>query len=181
MENALRVEEQMKYFTEFCRPHFFVTQTGSLIREINQIGMFHDDYIKKLKPLTKKYDLPIKEHNADYLNRSQIKKRKGLISAMNIAPQLGILQTQLSLYKSTLYGIDASNFLEVAYRSHKWEKWLHKNTSSNELLCSIVAGHYSFTTDQYKDLYENISRYEDFDTTIEAEMHKIFDYYITNL
>ncbi len=181
VENTVRVEEQMQFFTSFCRPHFFVTQTGSLIKEINQVGVFHDDYVKKIKLLTKKYNLPIKEHNADYLSRDEIRKRRGLITAMNVAPQLGILQTQLSLYKATLYGVDTSEFLETSYRSRKWEKWLAKNDCNNKLLCSTIAGHYSFNTDQYKRLFDKISRHEDFSQTIQSEMHKIFYHYISNL
>ncbi len=181
VENTIRTEEQMKYFTEFSKPSFFVTQTGSVIKEINQEGVFHLDYMKKIKLLSRKYNLPIKEHNADYLDSNSIKLRKGLIGAMNVAPQFGILQTQLTLYKANLYGLDAREFLEVAYKSRKWEKWLIRNTKENRLLCSTIAGHYNFDTDEYRGLFEKISKHENLSQTIQDEIHKIFNLYISNL
>ena len=181
VENINKVEEQMKFFTSFFKPQFFVTQTGSVIKEITQEGVFHKDYLKKVKLLADKYDLLLKEHNADYLSGEEISKRKGLISAMNVAPQFGILQTELSLLKATQYGLDANEFLELSYRSKKWVKWLNKNDANNKLLCSTIAGHYNFNTDEYKRLFDSISRHEDFDQTIQGEVHKIFDLYIHNL
>jgi hypothetical protein len=181
IENTTRAEDEMKFFTSFCSPHFFVTQTGSLIKEMNQVGMFHEDYIKKLKNLTKKYNLSLKEHNADYLNLFEIKKRRGLIGAVNIAPQFGVVQTQLTISKALAYGIDFSDFLEVSYRSHKWEKWLETNNPENKLLCSLIAGHYNFSSYEYKTLYEDICQHEDFGLSVQLEMHKIYDLYMHGL
>ncbi len=181
VENIGKVEQQMQFFTSFFKPHFFVTQTGSVIKEINQEGVFHEDYLKKVKLLADKYDLPLKEHNADYLSQEEISQRRGLISAMNVAPQFGILQTQLSLYKATQYGLDANEFLELSYRSKKWVKWLNKNDANNKLLCSTISGHYNFNTDEYKRLFDKISHHEDFANAIQNEMHRVFDLYIHNL
>lgn len=181
VEDIVRAEEQMKHFTSYCQPHFFVSQTGSLIREVSQEGMFHDDYVSKLRLLADKYGVGIKEHNADYLSAGEIKKRRELVDAVNVAPQLGVLQTKLTLYKAMLYGINANDFLDVAYRSRKWEKWLSRSDAQNKFLCSIIAGHYNFNTDEYRRLYEQVSECEDFDRTLQQEMRKVFDLYISNL
>ncbi len=181
VEDVLRAEEQMGYFTSFCQPHFFVSQTGSLIREIGQEGMFHSDHVSKLRFLADKYGVGLKEHNADYLSAGEIKRRRGLVDAVNVAPQLGVLQTRLSLYKAMLYGVDPREFLDVAYRSRKWEKWLSRSDANDKFLCSIIAGHYNFTTDAYRRLHEGLMACEDFDQTVRQEMGRVFDLYISNL
>lgn len=181
VENTTRLEEQMNFFTSFCKPHFFVTQTGSLIKEINQVGVFHDDYLKKVKLLSKKFSLNIKEHNADYLSTKDIRKRRRLVGAVNVAPQFGVLQTQITIQKALLYGVDPTDYLNLCYRSHKWEKWLYNNTKENKFLCSLIAGHYNFNSPEYKHLYDQISKHEDFNSTIQEEMHKVFHHYVSNL
>ena len=181
VEDVLRAEEQMGYFTSFCRPHFFVSQTGSLIKEVSQEGIFHSDHVSKLRFLADKYGVGLKEHNADYLSAGEIERRRGLVDAVNVAPQLGVLQTKLTLYKAALYGLDSSGFLDIAYRSRKWEKWLSRSDAQNKFLCSIIAGHYNFTTDAYRRLHEQLMNCEDFDEAVRQEMHKVFDLYISNL
>lgn len=181
VENTHRVEEQMKFFTSVCEPHFFVTQTGTLIREMYQEGMFHEDYVKKLRLLADQYNLHLKEHNADYLDAGEIRKRHGLVDAMNIAPQLGVLQTKLTIFKGLLYGLKVDDFLNISYRSHKWEKWLSTHDSRDTFFCSLVAGHYNFATPQYRRLYEELLQYEDFNVTLQQELWRLLDLYITNL
>lgn len=181
VEDVLRAEEQMGYFASFCQPHFFVSQTGSLIKEIGQEGIFHSDHVSKLRFLADKYGVGLKEHNADYLSAGEIHKRRDLVDAVNVAPQLGVLQTKLTLYKVALYGLDSRGFLDVAYRSRKWEKWLSRSDAQDKFLCSIIAGHYNFNTDEYRRLYEQINECEEFDQTLRQEMHKVFNLYINNL
>lgn len=181
VENIMRVEEQMKYFTSFCQPHFFVTQTGTLIKEIQQVGTFYEDYVKKLRLLANTLGLALKEHNADYLPAAQITRRKGVVDAVNVAPQFGVIQTQLTLARALTYGLDIQEFLDISYRSRKWEKWLLSNNEHNKLLCSVIAGHYNFSTDAYQHLYEKLHQHENFSQAVQQEMHRIFDAYIENL
>ncbi|MBD3282592.1 MAG: hypothetical protein GF387_03250 [Candidatus Portnoybacteria bacterium] len=176
-----RVKKEMEFFTNFSNIHFFVCQTGSLVKEINQVGKFNKEFIKKIKCLAKKHNLYLKEHNLDYVSKERIKSRKGLIDAVNVAPQLGVIQTNLTITKALLYGIDFSNFLNDSYKSKKWEKWLFKEKSCNKLLCSLIAGHYIFNNKSYKDLYGKINKHEDFRETIIKEIMNNIDLYIKNL
>lgn len=175
------VEEQVKYFTNICPIEFFVCQTGSLIKEINQIGNFNYEFMQKLKAVAQKYEVKLKEHNADYLDEKQIKQRQGLVNALNVAPQYGVIQTKLTLQKCQTYGIDFSDFLEQAYQSKKWQKWLHQNTAKNKFLCSVIAGHYVFASDAYREIFERINKYEDFKEIIIEEIMKNIDLYVKNL
>lgn len=176
-----KIEDEMKFFTELAEIQYFVCQTGSLIKEINQRGGFNTEFIKKVKEKANQYNTCLKEHNADYLNSEQIKMRSGLIDAVNIAPQYGVIQTMMTLQKAFVYGIDVNEFLEESYKSRRWEKWLDKNTLDNKLLCSVIAGHYVFSSDAYKKVYDKINKYENFKESIIIEMMNNFKMYYDNL
>lgn len=181
VEDAARAEEQMKFFTSFAKPHFIVLQTGTVIKELRQEGIFHEDYIKKLRLLADTYNVAIKEHNADYLSAAEIQRRRGIVDAVNVAPQFGVLQTQLTLLRANQYGLDVNEFLDVSYRSRKWEKWLLHHTASNEYLCSVIAGHYNFRSDAYRRLYEGIMNHENFSQTIRQSVQQVLHLYVTHL
>jgi len=176
-----RIKAEIKYFKSVAPIHFFVCQTGSLTREIDQVGEFNSGFIKKVKGIADKEGVFLKEHNADYLFSEDISIRSGLIDAMNIAPQQGVVQTLLTLGKCKLYGIDPNDFLEESYKSGKWKKWMHSNSSDNKLLCSIIAGHYVFSSDAYKRIFEKISKHENFKESVIETMIRNFDIYIKNL
>lgn len=180
-ENSQKMEKDMKFFTQFCKPHFFVCQTGTVIKEINQYGTFNINYTRELKALADKYGVFLKEHNSDHITAREISLRRGLIDAVNVAPQYGVMQTQLSLQKCATYGIDFTEFLEASYRSGKWKKWLSKNDQKNKYLCSIIAGHYNFATDAYRKIYKQIQYHEDFKELIISEMMRNFKIYIDSL
>ena len=180
LSDSGRIEKELYFFSNVAPIHFFVVQSGSLIKEVNQVGTFNKSFLEKLKPIFSRYNIHLKEHNADYIDAEQILERNGVIDAVNVAPQYGVLQTKLTLQKAMTYGIDFSDFLNDAYESKKWKKWLHKNNEQNKLLCSIIAGHYTFTSDSYRKLYEKICKHENLRETIISEMMKNFDLYIKN-
>ncbi len=180
-EDFKRVEAQMNFFTSFAPIQFFVTQTGSLVKEVEQVGNFNRPYIEKTRKLANKYQLSLKEHNCDYLKATDITKRRGLIDAVNVAPQYGVIQTKLTLKKAKAYGISVDDFLNDAYESKKWKKWLYKNDASNKHLCAIIAGHYVFANMPYQKLYKKINQQEDFKQAVIDEVSKNFSLYLGNL
>ncbi len=161
LPNLSEIEEEVDFFKDFCNPHFYVAQTGSLITEINQAGTFNGHFIKEIYKILKQKNIKLKEHNADYLSEVEIGKRKGIVDALNIAPQLGVVQTQTVLAKCLIYGVDFTQFLEEVYKGRKWKKWLDKNTAENKFLCSIIAGHYHFASDSYKHIIAQLEQCED--------------------
>ncbi len=160
--------------------HFVVFQTGSLVKEDYQAGQFELEHMRKIREICLDKKVYIKEHNADYLNVVDINLRKELIDAFNIAPQFGVLQTQITLQKCLLYGIKTNDFLNDAYSSGKWKKWLYKNKSSNIALCSLIAGHYVFSHDSYKSIVDQINRFENFSESVVTEVMKIIEMYMKN-
>ncbi len=178
LDDVKRIEEEMEFFTKQFPIHFFVCQTGTLVKEINQVGQFNGEFIKKIRASADRFQLHLKEHNGDYVTAEEMSKRRGLIDAVNVAPQYGVLQTMLTLQKGLLYGLSIEPFLQEAYQSKRWEKWLKTNTKENKHLCSIIAGHYVFAGPAYQALLQDISRYEDVRETLIQEMMKQFDGYL---
>lgn len=180
-ENLNKIELEMSFFTSRFPIAFFVSQTGTVVKEIYQAGAFNASYVANVRKLADKYSLRLKEHNCDYIPLSQMKLRHGLIDAVNVAPQYGVMQTLLLLQKASTYGLDATEFLETSYASRKWEKWLKSNTSQNKYLCAVIAGHYVFASDSYKRLVEKINLHEDFAEVVINEMMKNFSLYISSI
>ncbi len=152
LPNLKEWEREIDFFQTFSKPTYYVVQTGSLVMEMNQVGNFNKDFTAKVSKLLRSKGLKLKEHNADYLSKKDIEERVGLVDAMNNAPQFGVVQTMTVLGRALVYGISIEAFLEEAYKGGKWKKWLKDNTADNKMLCSIVAGHYHFTSKAYKDI-----------------------------
>ena len=174
------IENEIDYFSTFSKPEFFVVQTGSLVMEINQVGSFNADFSKEISAIIKDKGLKFKEHNADYLSSSEISKRKGIVDAMNIAPQFGVLQTSLVLNKCLAYGINYDDWANVIIQNKKWKKWLYKNTEENKFLCINIAGHYHFSCDEYKRIIDEINKHEDITETIIESLMEVIEHYENN-
>ena len=171
------IKKEFFFIKEVVKPEFFVVQTGSLVKEIYQLGYFNKPFVNEVHDFLLENNVKLKEHNSDYLNFKQISGRCGVVDALNIAPQLGIIQTQVVLNEALLYGIDIKPFLECSYKSNKWLKWLYTSNRNDKLLCSILAGHYNFTSDEYKSMVFKINKYTDIRGTIIEKILKLVTYY----
>jgi hypothetical protein len=181
LEDISRIEREMEFFTQDTKIDFFVCQTGSLTKEINQRGSFNKSFIEQIRPVADRYGILLKEHNGDYLGAAEIHERQGLIDAMNVAPQFGVIQTQLTLSCAAEHGIDTTAYLKRAYESRKWEKWLDKHTSGDRELCAVIAGHYNFATEEYATLMMKLEKVMDFREKVIEELMNVYDLYVANL
>ena len=175
--NLEELEREIDFFKSFCNPEFYVVQTGSLVKEINQVGNFNKPFIEKVSKMLKSKGLKLKEHNADYLSKEEISMRKGLVDAMNIAPQLGVLQTIITLNKCLIYGIKFDDFLEEVYEGERWRKWMYKNNIKDKFLLYVIAGHYHFSSEKYKELINKLGKREDIKETIINELMEVINHY----
>lgn len=178
LPNLAEIEREIDYFKSFCDPSFFVVQTGSLIKEINQVGHFNKSFVEKISPLVKSKGIKLKEHNADYLSREEIGLRKGLVDAQNVAPQLGVVQTQIVLAQCLMYGVRFDDFISEVCAGGKWKKWLHTNTAENKMLCAMIAGHYHFRGDHYKKIISQLEAQEDINESIINSIMTVIHHYV---
>ena len=171
------IQQEINFFKSFSNPDFYVIQTGSLVMEINQVGSFNKSFLIESNKLVHENDIKVKEHNADYLSKSQIQDRNGIVDAMNIAPQLGVVQTNYILNKCLIYGIKFDDFANLVYENKKWEKWIYKNNAQNKYLCLQIAGHYHFSSDEYKIIINQLKDHEDINENIIETLTNVIDHY----
>jgi tagatose-1,6-bisphosphate aldolase non-catalytic subunit AgaZ/GatZ len=175
-------QEELEYTLEcmqkFCKsnkmpfPSFVVIQAGTRVMETKNIGSFDSPIrisnelppeiqIPKMVNICNKYGIFMKEHNTDYLSTESLKWQPRLgIHAANIAPEFGVAETKAFidiLLKNNQDDL-LSKFLDLAYESNKWKKWMLKDTSANKMDRSIIAGHYVFALNDFIELKTDASK-----------------------
>lgn len=178
LPNIKEWEREIDFFQNFCNPTFYVVQTGSLIKEINQVGIFNKSFTEKISKVIRAKGLKLKEHNADYLSKEELHERKGLVDAVNIAPQLGVVQTQTVIARALIYGVRIDDFLEEVYKGGKWKKWMQNNGPENKMLCSVIAGHYHFSSKAYKDIIRQLAKRENIKEVIINAIVSVIQHYV---
>jgi hypothetical protein len=58
---------------------------------------------------------------------------------------------------------------------------LHKNTADNKYLCALTAGHYVFTSDEYKGLVDRLDKIEDVHENIVDQHYFVMENYLSGL
>lgn len=175
-------QEELEYTLEcmskFCKsnnmpfPSFVVIQAGTRVMETKNVGSFDSPVrisnelppeiqIPKMINICNRYGIFMKEHNTDYLSTESLKWQPRLgIHAANIAPEFGVAETKAFidiLIKNNQDDI-LKKFLDLAYESNKWKKWMLKDTDASQIDRSIIAGHYVFSSDEFKELKNDASK-----------------------
>jgi hypothetical protein len=150
-----RLESDVLEFTKACNPLFFVVNSGSHTLMNAQIGTFDIPWLVEARKVIRGYGMKVKEHNADYMDHNQIKLRRGIIDAVNIAPELGHDQTQTLLSAVEMCGLDQRAWTKVVLEGRKWEKWMI-NGGGDDWTKILAAGHYHFNSVEYRELVSRI-------------------------
>lgn len=133
------------------RPDLIVLPTGSRVLNGIQIGKFCRDEVREVVQLLKKHSILVKEHNADFLSRTQIQKRSGLVDSFNVAPELGNRQSALTLLLASSAGLDPTIFLSQASNDPNSMRWVDSAHSAPHRV-SEICGHYVFNQSGYASL-----------------------------
>jgi hypothetical protein len=147
-----KLGEIFKNNVKYC-----VIQSGTKLKGIKNIGNYDIKRLKKGLNVCEKYNLLSKEHNGDYLDINQIKTKFDTgLSAINIAPEFGVFETDILLENMTEYQKD--KFFNVCYNSNKWVKWVDENFDpfKNKLELMRICGHYQFSTTDFLEMNINI-------------------------
>lgn len=167
--------QKLKVFTEknrFPSPLFVVLQTGTKVQKMENIGLFERgnaaelaelmEKIKACTELAKNYGVHVKEHNADYLSAKHLKLRPSLgISASNVAPEFGVLETKMLLTLLQEYKLNQEydQFCSITLQNRKWEKWLGSQTeAATDLEKVMIAGHYEFSHPAVKTIRNTLEQ-----------------------
>ncbi len=185
-----RIIADIRICKQVADPIFFVVQTGSLVREIHNIGSFNSDMVEKMHEALGGLGVKLKEHNADYLTSEQIIARRGIVDAVNIAPQLGVIQTNYVLSQALIYGTDTLPFMTEVVKGGNWRKWVDYHRFDDypsgvqgidPRTCLIIAGHYHFNGLAYQEFVNNVSGHLDVKNGIIGEVIEVIDYYLSAL
>jgi tagatose-1,6-bisphosphate aldolase non-catalytic subunit AgaZ/GatZ len=173
-----KYKSDVEFAKQFPNMTFVVAQTGSLVMEDRQVGTFDSDVANQLSLFGETSGIGLKEHNADYLDADQIKLRKSSgVHAMNIAPQLGVIQTETLLSLCRKFDIDSRDFKKLVLDSGKWKKW-YINCADDKKI--VIAGHYCFNSDQYKNIIEDIDQHTVWRNEIRTAIFQVLDLYFDN-
>jgi tagatose-1,6-bisphosphate aldolase non-catalytic subunit AgaZ/GatZ len=175
LEDVARITPQLDFIKQYPNVKYFVTQTGSLTKD-KQVGTFLVGPNTVLASLIHTYGFQFKEHNADYLTASEVALRTTAgIDAMNIAPQLGVIQTMISCALAE-ENDQWKIFADMVYKSSMWQRWVQPGINDKNLAVQ-VAGHYFFTSPEYKAVKETHVK-SIFDKILTTAIHEVFDLYL---
>jgi len=147
-------------------PTFVVVQTGTRVMEMRNVGSFDSPLrvaeelpaeiqVPKMIQICNKHGIFIKEHNADYLSDEALEWHPRLgIHAANIAPEFGVAETKALVHCFEHSGLQklADSFLELAFESLKWQKWMLHGSVASDRERAMIAGHYIFAKPEYHEI-----------------------------
>ena len=169
-------QEELDYtlnaIKKFCsknklpQPTFVVIQCGTRVMEMRNVGSFDSPIrvaneipaeiqLPKMIEICNKYGVYMKEHNTDYLSDEALQwhPRMG-IHAANVAPEFGVVESKALVHVLENNGLNiySERFLQIAYDSNKWNKWMLENTKATDRDRSMIAGHYVFSHPEIMEL-----------------------------
>ncbi len=165
--------------SKFCtsnkivKPTFFVVQFGTKVMEDKNIGKFNkiknfSDLKRKNKEFIKindflrKNKIFTKIHNVDYLSDKHLHfLKKSKVGAINVAPEFGVVETRAfikTLKENNLNEI-LQEFLNLSFKSKKWEKWAINKNKISKYKCSELAGHYVYSSKEFKVIKKKATKY----------------------
>jgi hypothetical protein len=177
--DVARIIEDIRACQQVADLEFYVVQTGSLVYELNNVGLLNQRNVTAMHEAIRDRGVKLKEHNADYLTTEQIGERRGIVDAVNIAPQLGVVQTSYVLSQALIYGVDTRPFVDKVTSSNNWKKWTDHADSRS--LNAVIAGHYHFNGSAYQQMVLELSKTIDVRENIIREITKVIEHYLFSL
>ena len=124
--------------------------------------------------ICKNYNLLTKEHNSDYLCVNNLIDRfKTGLDSINIAPELGQIQTKV--YLEEIPDDLFEDFFTHCLNSKKWEKWVNKsfNPEVNKKELILTCGHYIFKEEFIKENFNSVEIRNKVENNIQEKIKSI--------
>lgn len=170
-----RIESQLEFLEKYKNNLvFFVSQTGSLTKE-HQAGKFDVAMNKQTAQKIHAAGLLFKEHNADYFTAEDLTARASAgIDSLNIAPQLGKIQTLLT--EKFAAATAWAEFSDYVYQQGFWARWV-SDQGQDRSNAVAASAHYCFATEEYQKVLASIIDLTQFDQALEREIFALIDFY----
>lgn len=144
----------VKLTNNFSSIEYVAVQTGCQIRGLSNKNSFNSKKISKTLQMCNQYGLKTKEHNGDFLTGEDVKKRIDIgIDCINIAPELGIIETAAIIRSAG--PILRNDLIAFLVKSNKWKKWLPY--SADDYSKAVFSGHYMSLDKEFILLRNQIS------------------------
>ena len=148
----IATEESIFYFDNeiLNKITHIVIQSGTKLKENNQIGKYSSERLIDQLSIVKKFDKLSKEHNGDYMSVDLIIEKFNLgLDSINIAPEFGYLQTCAILENLDEEKIEL--FYNLCYKFGKWQKWVDADfvPEKNKQDLIKISGHYVYSHPEY--------------------------------
>jgi fructose/tagatose bisphosphate aldolase len=172
-----RIDRQLEFLQQYKNNVvFFVTQTGSLTKN-DQVGQFDIERNQLIAEQIHAAGFLFKEHNADYFSQEDITNRiTAGVDSLNIAPQLGVVQTTLLKEFITVDNQHLwDNFVDLVYAGNMWQRWVSEGVTDKHQAV-IAAGHYHFGSAEYSAIIESIDN-ENFRAALTRKINSILEFY----
>ena len=183
VEIALKkFREDILFAKKFKNIKFVVGQTGSLCKEIYQVGSFNYLNTQRMINIAKKENILLKEHNGDYLSKSDILlRKKSKLGSINVAPQFGVEETKSLYFLANVHDEHQRlrKFERYVLRKGKWKKWSYGNTTDH--IKFLSSGHYYFNSSNYNELVTALNKKVDVKRFIKKNITTLIDHYYLNL
>jgi hypothetical protein len=172
------LEYMLERINGFCKaeslppPLFVVVQTGTKVAETRNVGSLLSPYringeippevfLPYVIQACERHGLKIKQHNTDYLDDRVLSWLPQLgVHSANVAPEYGVVESRAYLQVLEAHRLfkQRDRFIELAYESGKWKKWLLPHSRATERDCAVICGHYVFSTPEFRELVEEVNR-----------------------
>ena len=181
-ESINNLESQLKFVQKYKNNlKFFVTQTGSLTKH-TQVGTFDPNVNKVTSEKIHSHGLMFKEHNADYLLESDLLYRtKANIDAVNIAPQLGSIQSTVLYQLKDHCSLEFADFFNLVINGDYWKRWVLSESDSDNFTKFRVAAHYCYNYSEGKKFMAILNETEEFKNNLRNEIFSLLSIYRTGL
>jgi len=134
---------------------YCVVQCGNRLCNGKNSGVFEECKLSKMITLVSKYDLISKEHNGDWVSVELIKKKQDQgLECINIAPELGMIESKIILGKIKNNKEHYDKVYELCYKSDKWKKWVavgfDMERQKDDLI--LITCHYIFSQEKFQEI-----------------------------
>ena len=157
----------------FDRIAYLVIQSGTSLKENVNTGTYDREKLKSMVEIADRYDILSKEHNSDFVDLSELHDRydNGL-SAINIAPEFGRIETMAILDIIGYHGEIFEKFYKICFDSDKWKKWVTESfvPENNKLDLIKITGHYVISNSETKKIIDKFKK--QIDDTVKREVYK---------
>jgi hypothetical protein len=149
-ELILYLKNDLSYII-FNQIKCLVIQSGTRLCEGKNIGVFDELKLKNMLSLASKYNLIAKEHNGDWSSMDNINKKTEIgLKLTNIAPELGMIETDVILEHIKKDTDSFEKVYDICYKSNLWKKWVSNDfdyINSKEYIIRVSC-HYHYTNDE---------------------------------